>query len=186
VTASALANPTAVGNVTRERADRLPPWLFYGVLFGLLGAASIVLWGPIGVSGTYPRFIGALFRAFDPSYADANPYLVRMGSLVKPETFLVVGLLIGGFIGARANREKAPACEIIHPTETTTRRRYRDAFMGGFLIVFGARIAGGCTSGHIISGMTQLSISAFIFAAGTFATGILTAKLLHARRAAGA
>lgn len=168
------------------RTDALPPWLAYGVLFGLLGAASIVLWGPIGVSGTYPRFIGALFRAFDPAYAAANPYLVKMGSLLKPETFLVVGLLIGGLLGARLNREKAPAIEMPHPGETTTARRYRDAFIGGFLIVFGARIAGGCTSGHIISGITQLSISGFIFAIGTFATGIMTAKMLHRRRAAGA
>lgn len=178
-TAPAAASTSAV------RTAKFPPWAFYGILFGLLGAASIVLWGPIGVSGTYPRFIGALFRVFDPSYAAANPYLVRMGSLVKPETFLVLGLLIGGFIAARANREKAPACEMIHRGETTTFKRYRNAFIGGFLIVFGARIAGGCTSGHIISGMTQLSVSGFIFAAGVFATGITSAKILHTRRAGG-
>jgi len=181
----AATAPSAAGTKAVGR-EKLPPWLFYGILFGLLGAASIVLWGPIGVSGTYPRFIGALFRIFDPSYAEANPYLVRMGSLIKPETFLVVGLLIGGFVGARANREKAPASEMIHAGETTTSKRYRDAFIGGFLIVFGARIAGGCTSGHIISGITQLSVSGFIFAVGTFVTGIITAKMLNGRRAAGA
>lgn len=176
---------TAPAGTMAVRAAKLPPWAFYGILFGLVGAASIVLWGPIGVSGTYPRFIGAFMRLLDPGYAASNPYLVKMGSLLKPETFLVVGLLIGGFAGARANREKAPACEMIHPGETTTSKRYRDAFLGGFLIVFGARIAGGCTSGHIISGITQLSISGFVFAAGVFATGILSAKMLHARRAAG-
>ena len=174
------ANSAAVGAV------KVPPWVLYGILFGLLGAASIVLWGPIGVSGTYPRLIGSLLRLVDPAYADANPYLVKMGSLIKPESFLVLGLLIGGFIGARANRESAPACEMIHPGETTTAKRYRDAFLGGFLIVFGARIAGGCTSGHIISGITQLSISGFIFGAGVFVTGIGTAKMLHARRPGGA
>ncbi|MBK7907279.1 MAG: YeeE/YedE family protein [Gemmatimonadetes bacterium] len=162
------------------------PWVFYGVLFGILGAISIIVWGPIGVSGTYPRFIGALFQVLDPSYAEANPYLKRMGSLFKPESFLVVGLLIGGFLGARLNREKAPKCEMAHPGETTKAKRYRDAFIGGFLIVFGARVAGGCTSGHIISGITQLSVSGFIFAIGVFATGILSAKMLSGRRAAGA
>jgi uncharacterized membrane protein YedE/YeeE len=179
-TMSSTARSTAV------RSEKLPPWLVYGILFGLLGAASIILWGPIGVSGTYPRLIGAIFRAFDPAYAEANPYLVKMGSLLKPETFLVLGLLIGGFIGARVNKDKAPAVEMIHTGEVTTANRYRDAFIGGFLIVFGARIAGGCTSGHIISGITQLSVSGFIFAIGTFATGIMTAKLLNGRRAAGA
>ena len=162
------------------------PWVFYGVLFGILGAISIIVWGPIGVSGTYPRFIGAILQVLDPSYAEANPYLKRMGSLFKPESFLVVGLLIGGFLGARLNREKAPKCEMAHPGETTRAKRYRDAFIGGFLIVFGARVAGGCTSGHIISGITQLSVSGFIFAIGVFATGILSAKMLSGRRAAGA
>lgn len=176
--------PAAV-STPAARTENLPPWLLYGVLFGLLGAVSIVLWGPIGVSGTYPRLIGALARVFDPSYAEANPYLVKMGSLMKPESFLVLGLLIGGFIGSRVSREKAPAREMIHVGETTTSKRYRDAFIGGFLIVFGARIAGGCTSGHIISGITQLSVSGFVFAIGTFATGIMTAKMLNGRRAAG-
>ena len=162
------------------------PWVFYGVLFGILGAISIIVWGPIGVSGTYPRFIGAILQVLDPSYAEANPYLKRMGSLFKPESFLVVGLLIGGFLGARLTREKAPKCEMAHPGETTKAKRYRDAFIGGFLIVFGARVAGGCTSGHIISGITQLSVSGFIFAIGVFATGILSAKMLSGRRAAGA
>lgn len=162
------------------------PWVLYGILFGVLGTISIIVWGPIGVSGTYPRVIGAFFRAFDPAYAEANPYLVKVGSLFKPETFILVGLLIGGFLGARLNREKAPKCEMAHPGETSSARRYRDAFIGGFLIVFGARIAGGCTSGHIISGITQLSVSGFIFAIGVFATGIMSAKMLSSRRAAGA
>jgi uncharacterized protein len=183
---SQTATTVPVAPSAAVRTESFPPWLFYGILFGLLGAASIALWGPIGVSGTYPRFIGALARLVDPSYAAANPYLVRMGSLVKPESFLVVGLLIGGFLGARANREKAPSLELIHPSETTTANRYRNAFLGGFLIVFGARLAGGCTSGHIISGITQLSISGFIFAVGTFAAAIITAKMLHGPSAAGA
>jgi uncharacterized membrane protein YedE/YeeE len=161
------------------------PWVFYGILFGILGTLSILAWGPIGVSGTYPRFIGELLTLVAPDYAAANPYLQKMGDLfAKTETYLVIGLLAGGFLGARLNREKAPACEMIHPSEKTPARRYRDAFIGGFLIVFGARIAGGCTSGHIISGITQLSVSGFIFAAGVFATGIFTAKVLKGRHVA--
>ncbi|HEX4935181.1 MAG TPA: hypothetical protein VFV33_18480, partial [Gemmatimonadaceae bacterium] len=69
----------------------LPAWATLGVLFGLVGAASILLWGPIGVSGTYPRFVGAILRLVDPAYAEANPYLVKMGALFKPETWLVIG-----------------------------------------------------------------------------------------------
>ena len=158
----------------------LPPWAMLGLLFGLVGAASILLFGPIGVSGTYPRVIGALFRLFDGGYAEANPYLVKMGALLKPETYLVLGLPIGGFLAARLGRTaKAPACEMVHAMERSTGLRYRDAFIGGFLIVFGARLAGGCTSGHIISGIMQLSVSGLIFGAAVFASGIATAKFIR-------
>jgi uncharacterized membrane protein YedE/YeeE len=159
-------------------STRMPPWATLGILFGLVSTASILLWGPIGVSGTYPRFIGAILRVVAPAYAAANPYLEKMGSLLKPETYLVVGLLIGGFLAAMLKREQKPALEMVHTGEKSTGARYRDAFIGGFLIIFGSRIAGGCTSGHIISGITQLSVSGMIFGAGVFATGILTAKLL--------
>ena len=162
---------------------RMPRWATLGVLFGLVSIGSILLYGPIGVSGTYPRFIGAIWRAVDPAGAAANPYLVKMGSLIKPETMLVVGLLIGGFLASRlgARASRAPAVELVHAGETTTRRRYLDAFAGGALLLFGARLAGGCTSGHIISGITQLAVSSMIFAAGVFAAGMATAALLRPR-----
>jgi uncharacterized membrane protein YedE/YeeE len=163
-----------------ETKAQMPDWARLGIVFGIVSALSILLWGPIGVSGTYPRFIGALARLFDPAYAEANPYLVKMGALFKPETFLVIGLLIGGLVASRVGRQpKAPAMEVVHAMETSRFARYRDAFLGGVLIVFGARLAGGCTSGHIISGITQLSISSMIFAVAVFASGIATAKLIR-------
>lgn len=162
-------------------AGALPPWARLGALFGLLGAAAILLFGPIGVSGTYPRAIGAVVRAVSPATASATPYLVKMGGFLTPETMIVVGLLIGGVLASRLGRAggaatPAPSVEVIHAYETTRARRYGGAFLGGALIVFGARLAGGCTSGHIISGITQLSLSGFVFGAGVFASGILTAK----------
>jgi uncharacterized membrane protein YedE/YeeE len=102
-----------------------------------------------------------------------------MGEFLKPETFLVFGLLIGSFLASKLGSLKTPALERVHTSEKSDFDRYRDAFLGGFLIIFGARIAGGCTSGHIISGITQLSISGFIFAAGVFGAGIVTAKMLQ-------
>lgn len=173
-TSATPASPVAAAN-----RSKLPPWAMLGAIFGIVGALSILTWGPIGVSGTYPRFIGAILRRVTPDYAIANPYLDKMGSLLRPETFLVVGLLIGGFLASRLAGDKAQAAEYIHPGETSKAKRNRDAFLGGFLIIFGARIAGGCTSGHIISGIMQLSVSGLLFAAGVFATGIITAKLLH-------
>lgn len=45
--------------------------------------------------------------------------------------------------------------------------------IGGFLLVFGARIGGGCTSGHGISGMASMGLSSCISVASMFGTGVL-------------
>ncbi len=166
----------------RRSAVSLPPWASLGILFGLVSAAAIALYGPIGVSGTYPRLVGAVLRRTAPAYAAANPYLVKMGSLATPESMLVLGLLIGGFLASRLSGESVAAAEYVHANETTARRRYMNAFVGGVLIVFGARLAGGCTSGHIISGITQLAVSSILFGAAVFASGIITAKLIRGGR----
>ncbi|KAK3293945.1 uncharacterized protein B0H64DRAFT_462262 [Chaetomium fimeti] len=50
--------------------------------------------------------------------------------------------------------------------------------VGGFMIVFGSRIAGGCTSGHGISGLSLMSISSFLTAAAIFGAGGLTGLLM--------
>ena len=161
---------------------RAPRWALLGAMFGVVSAIAIASYGPIGVSGTYPRIIGSIARRIAPAYAAANPYLVKMGSLITTETMLVVGLLIGGFLASTLGRTHAPSAEMVHARETTTGRRYRDAFLGGLLLIFGARLAGGCTSGHIISGITQLSISGILFAAAVFGSGMVTARLLKGGR----
>ena len=51
-------------------------------------------------------------------------------------------------------------------------------FIGGFLLLYGARMAGGCTSGHMMSGIMQGSISGFAFAMAVFAAAIPTAIVL--------
>ena len=53
--------------------------------------------------------------------------------------------------------------------------KYFPFFLGGFLLLFGARFAGGCTSGHMMSGMMQSSASGYVFALVVFAVAIPTA-----------
>lgn len=52
---------------------------------------------------------------------------------------------------------------------------YVTSFIGGFVLLYGARMADGCTSGHMMSGMMQGSVSGYIFAASVFAVAIPTA-----------
>lgn len=53
------------------------------------------------------------------------------------------------------------------------------ALAGGFASIFGARMAGGCTSGHGISGMSTLSISSFVTVCGMFGGGIVVRSLMN-------
>jgi uncharacterized membrane protein YedE/YeeE len=52
------------------------------------------------------------------------------------------------------------------------------AVFGGVVMTFGSRLAGGCTSGHGISGMSMLSISSFISVAGMFVGGMGLAMIM--------
>ena len=62
---------------------------------------------------------------------------------------------------------------------TTLAARAPIAFLAGFVMLLGARIAGGCTCGHGISGMAQLSVGSTVAVAAMFAGGILAAALLR-------
>ena len=56
--------------------------------------------------------------------------------------------------------------------------RVLTAVAGGALLGFGARWAGGCTSGHGISGTLQLAVSSWLAALSFFAGGIAAAAIL--------
>jgi uncharacterized membrane protein YedE/YeeE len=61
-------------------------------------------------------------------------------------------------------------------------KRMIAAFIGGAILLFGARLAGGCTSGHGISGTMQLALSSWIFFPVMFITGIITARILFRKK----
>jgi uncharacterized membrane protein YedE/YeeE len=50
--------------------------------------------------------------------------------------------------------------------------------LGGVLIGYGARVAGGCTSGHSIVGIAQLAPSSLIATLGFMLTGFAVTNLL--------
>ena len=50
--------------------------------------------------------------------------------------------------------------------------------VGGFLVGFGSRYAGGCTSGHAISGLASLQVPSLIAVLGFFAGGLISTHLI--------
>jgi uncharacterized membrane protein YedE/YeeE len=63
-------------------------------------------------------------------------------------------------------------------------KRLAASFLGGILIMYGARLADGCTSGHGISGSLQLALSSWTFFLVLFVAGIATAFTMFGRRGA--
>jgi uncharacterized membrane protein YedE/YeeE len=97
----------------------------------------------------------------------------------------VISILGGGLVAAALTRTRQPeAIPQVWRERFGSREglRFAAAFGGGFLLLFGARLAGGCTSGHIIAGISQLALSGMVFAAATFASAIPFARALYGRQ----
>jgi uncharacterized membrane protein YedE/YeeE len=97
-------------------------------------------------------------------------------------------MLIGGFIARRLQSKKTGTEDPVCPAVWTNRfgasrfKRYLVCFLGGILVLLGARLAGGCTSGHMMSGMMQTSLSGYLFALGAFAAAVPAAVLIFKGR----
>jgi len=176
-------------------------WVFKAVFLGLVFAVSVLVIKPVGVSTQFSMIGGMIHSVVDPSvitedssrksgYSSTNAYYDKSGgSLAKniknPLNFAMVFLLaipLGGFIAwsidpNKKNKMKQDALRAAGP-KSTFEKYYIREFVGGFIFVFGARLADGCTSGHMMSGIMQGSISGFVFAACAFAVAIPVAKAL--------
>ncbi|TXN37384.1 YeeE/YedE family protein [Flagellimonas hymeniacidonis] len=115
---------------------------------------------------------------------------------------VVLGTVIGGFIGANfLSPETAVAInpstvselhtlgfvsagEAYLPTELFGVEVFSDIktlallIIGGILVGFGARYAGGCTSGHAISGLSNLQLPSLIAVIGFFIGGLFMVHVL--------
>jgi uncharacterized protein len=103
-------------------------------------------------------------------------------------TLFLVGTAVGAAVSALVSRswraEAVPALwrERFGPSVA---KRLAVAFAGGVLAMYGARMAGGCTSGNGLSGSLQLALSGWTFFVTMFATGIVTAWAMFGLRGAG-
>jgi uncharacterized membrane protein YedE/YeeE len=94
---------------------------------------------------------------------------------------LLVGVFLGALLsswlsGDRSRSELPPLWHWRFGASRT--KRFAAAFVGGAVMVFGARIAGGCTSGHGISGTLQLAVQSWLFITLAFGAAIATAFLI--------
>jgi uncharacterized protein len=163
------------------RMKRWSPYVV-GALIGVLSwFAFFSVDRPIGVSTAIAKTAGMIEGAVAPDHVARNAYFSKFRPVVDWEWMLVVGLALGAFVSSRLSGDR-PAEPVEQPWRgqfgASRPKRYFAAFLGGVILMFGARLAGGCTSGHGISGSLQLALSGWLFFASTFASGILTALML--------
>lgn len=139
----------------------IAPYAIGGTLMGLGVALLYVTTGrPGGVSTFFSSSWSWLLRT--PFFSQASLRDSRNWRLVY-----TLGLLLGGALYALAGL----------PLEASHIPAWKLA-VGGVLIGFGARLGGGCTSGHGICGMASLSGGSLVMVVTFLGTGIVAASLL--------
>jgi len=169
------------------------PWYLGGPLVALIMLALIKLGKSFGFSSNFRTMCSALgagkncdFFAFDWKSQRWN-------------LLFLVGTIIGGFVAANllADNQAAPISEdsiaalqaygfdsagkAYLPTELffdLTTKNIIILLVGGLFVGFGTRYAGGCTSGHAISGLSDLQWPSLVAVIGFFIGGLLMVHVL--------
>lgn len=158
-----------------------------GGLSGVLLVLSAWLVGKFfGASTTFSRAASLVEQAADAERAAGLEYVGKNPAVLDWQGMFVIGILVGSFIAAVASQTFR---WMAVPKMWSDRfgpgpvRRGVVAFLGGAIAVFGARLAGGCPSGHGLSGLAQMSVGGYLSLICFFAGGLATAWILYARRA---
>lgn len=173
--------------MTNDATQTVPviSWRAGGLGIGVVLVLAVALAQPIGVSTQYVVLDGVLLHEILPDVAARSPYLADTAvgwTLLSYEFFFVAGIPIGAFLASWTTKRFSTR---LVPVEWGRRfgpipgRRLVWSFIGGFILLFGARFGGGCTSGHMISGVSQLAVSSLIFSAALFLSAIMTARWLY-------
>lgn len=158
------------------------PYLVGG-LIGLLSMATFYFSNkPLGVSTAYGRLAGLLGYLVSKPHTDSLKFFQDKTPKVEWEVMLTLGIVVGAFLAAISGGEFSlsvvPSLWEAHFGSSMT-LRLSLAFIGGIIMAFGARLAGGCTSGHGISGALQLSVGSWLALAAFFAGGVVTAWVMY-------
>ncbi|MDI9632632.1 MAG: YeeE/YedE thiosulfate transporter family protein [Methanolinea sp.] len=157
-----------------------------GAGIGILVCLSFLLSDrPLGVSTAYAKTAGMVEKYLFRGDVTSMPYYRQVVPAVDWQWTILVGVVAGGFLAAYS--AGTLSLSAVPPLFASafgggTVFRLAVAVAGGILMGLGARWAGGCTSGHGISGTLQLSLSSWVAVACFFAGGILTAGILYGFR----
>ena len=140
----------------------------------------------LGVTTAFESTAALAARRVAPDAMNVNAYIAKRDETPKIdwEWMLVVGLVAGSYVASSLTGERTTRAL----PRTWARRfggnrllRYAVAAAGGAIMMFGARMAKGCTSGHGLTGTAQLAVSSWVFSPIMFATAAATARALYGK-----
>jgi len=154
-------------------------WIFAGIALAILNCIIFLKVGmdrPIGASTAYPYLADLL------TGITANDYFTKIGKPGNWEVIFLAGTLLSGLVISLLTKNFK--IRLIHSNWSKYKgnnagKRIAWALFGGFILIFGARMAGGCTSGHVISGGMQLAVSSMVFAVFVFTGLLITGQLFY-------
>ncbi len=161
-----------------------------GALVGLTLVLSVGLFGGwYGTTTTFARFGSAIVAPFtnmnDMAFFTDSDGLFSYHTLFNFQTFFVIGIGIGSFVSAKTSGY----FKIVTVPELFSKRfgdskvrRYIVAFIGGNIMVIGARFADGCTSWWGLSVGSKLDFASFATVGMFFLGAVITSNLFYGRK----
>ncbi|ACN15525.1 putative transmembrane protein (YeeE/YedE family protein) [Desulforapulum autotrophicum HRM2] len=181
-------------------------WFKGGLLLGASFLLAVAFVKPIGVSTQFVIADGIVWNLFSDTvvqkdaaiksgYTSSNAYLNKSGgsyakNVANPFNYsfvFVIAMVAGAFLSSRLGGPRPTALDRSAPEVWRQRfgnnfaLRNLTVFFAGVVVLIGARLAGGCTSGHMMSGMMQTSLSGYLFALGAFAAAVPVAIMVYKR-----
>ncbi|MEX0685386.1 MAG: YeeE/YedE thiosulfate transporter family protein [Balneolales bacterium] len=171
------------------------PWYLAGPIIGIMVPLLFYIGNKaFGISSSFSHICAAC----DPAGVEFFKYDWRTGMW---NLVFVVGIAIGGYLGGWIFMNPDPIAISDQTTQSLMNLGITDfsglvpselfnwnvlgsptglivLVIGGFLVGFGTRYAGGCTSGHAISGLSNLQIASFIAVIGFFIGGLIMTYIL--------
>jgi len=168
-------------------------WSSYVVGIGV-GVLSWFAFGvadnPLGISTAFEHTAALIEKAIVPQAEQTNEYFAQKAEAGKSPKIglgwmLVAGVFVGAFLSSWLSGDRSTETVPVIWRERfggSVPLRLAAAFFAGALMMFGARLADGCTSGHGISGSLQLAVSSWVFTAIFFVAATITAFTLYGRK----
>ncbi len=162
------------------------PWWMGGISMSLLFYFTFSNFGaerPIGAS-TGMAYLSTILFGLDAQQYQYTKEIEQSGAW---EGVMLIGVFFGGLFMSFFVTKSFHISYI--PTlwkerkNRSVKSRMLWSFIAGFLLVFGARLAGGCNAGHILSGGSQLALSGIVFAIVALGTGVITGRFFYKKKA---